>query len=484
MCAIAGYFFFFFQTFKMDEDLGDQVFAAEAITKKRYKKGRIEYLVKWKGWSPKYSTWEPEENILDPRLIHQYNKRIALEPQQVKRGRKPRSWHDKQKDKLKNKTASASSSKQQQQQDETDSSDEEEDKKPKKKEPPKVPYILQTLSGRTPKPPERYQEEEMKNKHKGRHRHKSSSTKSRRGDSDDDDDDSSDDGGRRRKRGSGVASSTAVVVESESDDEVSLRLSGGGGTAASIVGKRTTMQQGKPRCGGAAASTTSSSSDPTSPISPTSSSSSAKKAKIGITIKKSPNSDRSFETSLLGSGKGEKRKGRSDDQMGGASDDEEEAEEEDAYEIFKSSLLDHVVTSSSSASSVSSTNGNGGTRSRRKAGGRGGSDSPTDDLEHHGLTAGKPTILAMKKDGVGSARRHRRSPSPPFTIFEATELPESDSEYEFEEIVELREWFPPDHWRHGLKETERTIRLTDVTARDITVTLQECRTKDGFFKAL
>lgn len=32
-----------------DDDLGDQVFAAEAITKKRFKKGRTEYLVKWKG---------------------------------------------------------------------------------------------------------------------------------------------------------------------------------------------------------------------------------------------------------------------------------------------------------------------------------------------------------------------------------------------------------------------------------------------------
>jgi hypothetical protein len=55
---------------KMEQkNLGEMVFAAERLTKKRLKAGRKEYLVKWKGWSPKYSTWEPEENILDPRLI-------------------------------------------------------------------------------------------------------------------------------------------------------------------------------------------------------------------------------------------------------------------------------------------------------------------------------------------------------------------------------------------------------------------------------
>ena len=49
--------------------MGDQVFAAEALTRKRIKGGRTEYLVKWKGWSTKHNSWEPEENILDPRYI-------------------------------------------------------------------------------------------------------------------------------------------------------------------------------------------------------------------------------------------------------------------------------------------------------------------------------------------------------------------------------------------------------------------------------
>uniref|UniRef100_A0A8C4SD90 Chromobox homolog 6a n=1 Tax=Erpetoichthys calabaricus TaxID=27687 RepID=A0A8C4SD90_ERPCA len=49
--------------------VGERVFAAESIMKRRVRKGRIEYLVKWKGWAVKYSTWEPEENILDGRLI-------------------------------------------------------------------------------------------------------------------------------------------------------------------------------------------------------------------------------------------------------------------------------------------------------------------------------------------------------------------------------------------------------------------------------
>ncbi|CAG11436.1 unnamed protein product [Tetraodon nigroviridis] len=55
--------------------VGESVFAAESIMKRRIRRGRWEYLVKWKGWSQKYNTWEPEENILDERLFAAFEER-------------------------------------------------------------------------------------------------------------------------------------------------------------------------------------------------------------------------------------------------------------------------------------------------------------------------------------------------------------------------------------------------------------------------
>jgi chromobox protein 4/chromobox protein 8 len=47
----------------------DEVFQVEAILNKRRKAGREEYYIKWHGYTAKYNTWEPKENILDPTLV-------------------------------------------------------------------------------------------------------------------------------------------------------------------------------------------------------------------------------------------------------------------------------------------------------------------------------------------------------------------------------------------------------------------------------
>uniref|UniRef100_A0A8C2VAS9 Chromobox 2 n=1 Tax=Chinchilla lanigera TaxID=34839 RepID=A0A8C2VAS9_CHILA len=67
------------------------VFAAECILSKRLRKGKLEYLVKWRGWSSKHNSWEPEENILDPRLLLAFQKKEhEKEVQNRKRGKRPR----------------------------------------------------------------------------------------------------------------------------------------------------------------------------------------------------------------------------------------------------------------------------------------------------------------------------------------------------------------------------------------------------------
>ena len=93
---------------------------------------------------------------------------------------------------------------------------------------------------------------------------------------------------------------------------------------------------------------------------------------------------------------------------------------------------------------------------------------------------------------------------------------ESDSEYETEEVYELREWYPPDFWKSnnfidnktsnlnhirnnkgndniGEDDKEENINnnkvtkpfcLTDVTVDDLTITMMESQTEKGFFKTL
>ncbi|CAL1599529.1 unnamed protein product [Knipowitschia caucasica] len=68
-----------------------QVFDAECILSKRPRKGKFEYLVKWRGWSSKHNSWEPEENILDPRLLAAFHKREQEREELLQqKGKRPR----------------------------------------------------------------------------------------------------------------------------------------------------------------------------------------------------------------------------------------------------------------------------------------------------------------------------------------------------------------------------------------------------------
>lgn len=71
--------------------MGEQVFDAECILNKRLRKGKLEFLVKWRGWSSKHNSWEPQENILDPRLLAAFNKKEQeKELLMLKRRKRPR----------------------------------------------------------------------------------------------------------------------------------------------------------------------------------------------------------------------------------------------------------------------------------------------------------------------------------------------------------------------------------------------------------
>ncbi|KAG5279859.1 hypothetical protein AALO_G00082340 [Alosa alosa] len=71
--------------------VGEQVFDAECILNKRLRKGKVEYLVKWRGWSSKHNSWEPQENLLDPRLLAAFNKsEQEKEMLYRKKGKRPR----------------------------------------------------------------------------------------------------------------------------------------------------------------------------------------------------------------------------------------------------------------------------------------------------------------------------------------------------------------------------------------------------------